>query len=235
MVSKQLLSRRRAEPLSRERVVETAIDILDAGGNAALTLRALADRLSTGPGAIYHHLANKRAVARAATASVIDAALSDGPLPADAAESVRELALRVFDAIDAHPWVGAQLALEPWQPAVVRLFEAIGTRLPDLGVPENEHFDSASALVNYVLGLAGQYAAGARLGRDESDRALVLRDIAEEWAHLDEAAFPFMRRMALHLSQHDDRAQFGAGIDLILDGIRARHPIERHRAAPDEP
>ncbi|WP_229889525.1 TetR family transcriptional regulator, partial [Streptomyces mirabilis] len=47
---------RREEPLSRQRIVEAAIGLLDTAGEGALTFRALAERLATGPGAIYWHV-----------------------------------------------------------------------------------------------------------------------------------------------------------------------------------
>src|SRR3954467_13184410 len=48
-------SERRTDALSKERIVETAIEILDAEGENALTFRALTTRLATGAGAIYWH------------------------------------------------------------------------------------------------------------------------------------------------------------------------------------
>jgi Tetracyclin repressor-like, C-terminal domain len=117
------------------------------------------------------------------------------------------------------PWAGAQLSREPWQSAVLQIFESVGGQLQALGVPQRAQFDCASALVNYVLGLAGQYAAGARLLAPETDRSVFLATVAARWAQLDPAQYPFMRQMATQLREHDDREQFLAGIDLILAGI----------------
>ena len=47
--------------------MDVAIEILDAGGEAALTFRTLAARLETGSGAIYWHVANKDELLAAAT------------------------------------------------------------------------------------------------------------------------------------------------------------------------
>ena len=52
-------TQRRTDALSKERIIETAIEILDTEGESALTFRALAARLATGSGAIYWHVANK--------------------------------------------------------------------------------------------------------------------------------------------------------------------------------
>ncbi len=150
---------------------------------------------------------------------------------AEPREAIRAIASGVFDAIDAHPWVGAQLSREPWQSAVLRIFEGVGGQLGALGVPEPAQFDCASALLNYVLGLAGQYAAGRRLLAPDTDRTAFLADVAARWAQLDPAQYPFMRRMAAQLREHDDRQQFLAGIDLILAGTATVRPSAANRPA----
>ncbi|GAA5053115.1 TetR family transcriptional regulator [Streptomyces similanensis] len=215
---------RRADALSKRRIVEAAIAILDAEGERALTFRALAARLATGSGAIYWHVANKDELLAAATDDVIARVMTDAGDGTGPREAVRAIALGMFDAIDVHPWVGAQLSRAPWLTAMPRIFEGIGSRLQALGVPEEAWFDSTSALVNYVLGVAGQNAANARLHGPGTDRAAFLGAIAEQWERLDAARYPFVRRLAGRLADHDDREQFLAGIDLILTGIEAALP-----------
>jgi AcrR family transcriptional regulator len=219
MAAKTQRTERRADALSKERIVEAAIEILDTDGESALTFRALSARLATGSGAIYWHVANKNDLLAAATDDVIARVMTEVVGGAEPREAIRAIALGVFDAIDAHPWVGAQLSREPWQSAVLQIFESVGGKLLALGVPERAQFDCASALVNYVLGLAGQYAAAARLLAGVADRSAFLATVAARWAQLDPAEYPFMRQVATQLRDHDDREQFLAGIDLILAGI----------------
>jgi AcrR family transcriptional regulator len=219
MAAKAQRAERRSDALSKERIVEAAIEILDSDGESALTFRALSARLATGSGAIYWHIANKNELLTAATNDVIARVVTDVAGDAAPREAIRAIALGVFDAIDAHPWVGAQLSSEPWQSAVMHIFEGIGAQLQALGVPERAQFDCASALVNYILGLAGQYAAAARLIAPDTDRAAFLGAIAARWARLDPAEYPFVRQIAAQLPEHDDREQFLAGINLILAGI----------------
>ena len=212
---------RRGDSLSKQRIVGAAIEILDAEGEDALTFRALAAHLSTGAGAIYWHVANKSELLAASTDDVIARVLAEVPGDADPQDTIRAIALGVFDAIDARPWIGAQLSQEPWQQAVLRIMEGFGAQLEALGVPENDLFNDASALLNYVSGLAGQYAARARLEARERTRTDFLATIADQWVRLDPAQYPFLHRVAGQLPEHDDRDQFLAGIDLILAGIAA--------------
>jgi AcrR family transcriptional regulator len=221
MATKGQRAKRRTDALSKERIVEAAIEILDADGERALTFRALTARLATGSGAIYWHVASKSELLTATTNDVIARVMTGVVNGAEPREAIRTIALGVFDAIDAHPWVGTELSREPWQSAVTEILEGIGGQLLALGVPERAQFDCASALVNYILGLAGQYAAGARLLAGQTDRSAFLATIAAQWAQLDPAQYPFVHRVAAQLPEHDDHEQFLAGIDLILGGIAA--------------
>jgi AcrR family transcriptional regulator len=213
---------RRQEPLSRERIVEAAVELLDTVGEGGLTFRALAERLATGPGAIYWHVAGKTELLGAATDAVVAITIARDDTDATPQEVIRALALGVFDAIDAHPWVGTQLARTPWQPPMLRVFERIGREVQALQVPAAARFTSASALVNYILGVAGQNAANARAHQPDTSRAEFLDVVAAEWAELDPDQYAFIRSVAGRLREHDDRAEFLAGIDLVLAGITAR-------------
>ncbi|WP_055528818.1 TetR/AcrR family transcriptional regulator [Streptomyces graminilatus] len=211
---------RREEPLSRERIVEAAIELLDTAGEAGLTFRALAQRLATGPGAIYWHVTGKDELLGAATEAVVADAMAagvTGPTPRDA---VRSVALGVFDAIDAHPWIGTQLARAPAQSPLLRIFEHLGRQVQALGVPHAAHFTAASTLLNYVLGVGGQNAANARSSqRQDTTRAEFLGEVSTAWSNLDPEEYAFTRSVAGQLRDHDDREEFLAGIDLILAGI----------------
>jgi len=219
MAVKNKRAERRTDALSKERIVEAAIEILDADGENALTFRALSARLATGAGAIYHHVASKDALLATATNGVVSRVVADVDRGTDPRAAIRALAVGMFDAIDAHPWVGTELSREPWQFASLQLLEGFGQQVMALGVPARARFDCASALLNYVLGLAGQYAAGARLLAGVTDRATFLATVAARWAQLDPGEYPFVRQVAAQLPGHDDREQFLAGIDLILAGI----------------
>lgn len=209
---------RRADALSKARIVEAAIEILDARGEAALTFRALATQLATGSGAIYWHIADRNDLLAAATADVLARALAKVGRQEEPRAAIGAIALAAFDAIDAHPWAGAHLSREPWHSVVGEIFERIGGWLQPLGVPVDAQFDCASALTNYILGVAGQNAANARTLPGGTDRKTWLETIATGWIHDDPESRPFLRRVAAQLSEHDDRQQFVAGVDFILAG-----------------
>src|ERR1700729_1452604 len=100
MATKSERAERRADALSKERIVEAAIEILDAAGESALTFRALAARLATGSGAIYHHVPGKDELLTAATDEIITRALTGAAGAGEPRAAIRATALGVFDAID---------------------------------------------------------------------------------------------------------------------------------------
>ena len=214
----------RGEPaLSRERIISAAIDLLDTSGESGLTFRALAAQLATGAGAIYFHISDKGDLLGAACDSIVVQALATADTHAAPQERLRAIGLALFDAIDAHPWVGAALSDAPGTMPTVRILESVGQQVQALGVPDDALWAATSALLSYILGVAGQNAANARLGQARNIvREDFLHQLANRWGQLDAAAFPFTRAVAAQLPLHDDRADFLAGIDLILVGIAAR-------------
>ncbi|HEY2265594.1 MAG TPA: helix-turn-helix domain-containing protein, partial [Streptosporangiaceae bacterium] len=144
MAARTKRAERRTDALSKERIVEAAIEILDADGENALTFRALSARLATGAGAIYHHVASKDALLATATNGVISRVVAEVDREAEPRAAIRALAVGMFDAIHTHPWVGTELSREPWQFATLQLLEGFGQQIMALGVPARAQFDCAS-------------------------------------------------------------------------------------------
>lgn len=222
MVKKTRVTQRREASLSRDQIIDASIALLDAGGESGLTFRALAERLATGPGAIYWHIDNKSDLLTASCDAIIARVTHVTPGNAAPEETIRCVALAVFDAIDAHPWVGSALTHAAGKLPMVRILERIGQPLHALGVPDARHWTTVSALLNYVLGVAGQNAANMQLAREQRlERASFLHEVSTVWAQLDPDAFPFTRSVARQLPGHDDRDDFLAGIDFMLRGIQS--------------
>jgi AcrR family transcriptional regulator len=222
---------RREKSLSREQIIEASIELLDGNGEGGLTFRTLSERLATGHGAIYWHIANKSDLLTAACDAII-ARTMNAPLVSVTSgatttqATIRLLALAMFDAIDAHPWIGSALTRAPGQSPMVRIVERIGQQIRALGVPKKEHWVTVSALLNYILGVGGRNAANGQFARTQGpDRSDFLEAVSTAWSQLDPEEYPFARSVAGQLCSHDDRKDFLAGIDLILRGIGSPHRI----------
>jgi hypothetical protein len=100
-------------------------------------------------------------------------------------------------------------------------------QLHHLGVTGTALSDAGAALVNYVLGAAAQYAAGARRVPDAAARKEYLEGLAAEWAQHD--PHPLVQESASLLREHDDREQFLAGVDIFLAGVSSQDSARHAR------
>jgi AcrR family transcriptional regulator len=209
---------RRSDALTKARIVQAAVGLLNDGGVDMLTFRALAVHLSTGAGALYHHVANKSDLLAAAADEVMADVLSTVG-DDDPSNGIRALMVGVFDAVTSHPWLGTQLVAAPWQPAVLRLFDRVGSELTTLGVPERAQFDAASVLVHHMLGVASQYDAGLRLTELNLGRQAFIESTISPLVEADSKGHPLLSRISQQITEHEDRGQFHAGVEIILAGI----------------
>jgi AcrR family transcriptional regulator len=229
MAKKARSSPRREESLSRDRIIEASIELLDSDGESGLTFRALSERLETGPGAIYWHIANKSELLIAACDAVVARTLVETVVVTTPEATIRAVALCLFDVIDEHPWVGSALTSAAVLSPIVRILERIGQQIRVLGVPDKQQWAAVGALMAYILGVSRQNAANGQLARTQGlDRSDFLASVSTAWSQLDPEEYPFTRSVAGRIRDHDDRVDFLAGLDLILKGIDS--PRHRRRA-----
>ena len=190
------------------------------GGEEGLTFRALSERLATGAGAIYWHIANKSDLLAAACDAVVEPAIDGTALVTSPEEAIRAVALGIFDAIDEHPWVGSAITSSLAMSSVVRILEPLGQQVRALRVPDAQQWTAVSTLMAYILGVSKQNAANGHLARTRGlDRLDFLNTVAAAWSQLDHKQHPFVRSIAKRLPEHNDRVDFIAGVDVILKGI----------------
>ncbi|MGX6397394.1 TetR/AcrR family transcriptional regulator [Rothia kristinae] len=154
--------------LTRERILETARDLLRSYGLGDLSMRRLATELGVAPGALYYHVRSKQELlSLLATRLLADAARPE-EIPQDPREIAEELtatALSVLAALnevtDAPEVVSIALALYPES---VPQRERIRRLLLTAGLPPRRAQWGAGLLLATVLGLAQQ----------AQDRALML-------------------------------------------------------------
>ena len=90
-------------PLTRERVLSTAVALADQGGIESLSMRKLAQALDVVPMALYRHVANKDELLNA----LVDVVIEEIDPPLEGAEWRKALRARILSARRAllrHPW-----------------------------------------------------------------------------------------------------------------------------------
>src|SRR5262245_28141045 len=175
----------------RDEVLQAALELLDEVGLDDLTTRRLADRLGVRAGALYRHFANKRALLDAMVERIAAQGL-DRPLPlGDWAEQVGALAATLREGMLAHR-DGALLVATCRTPGPAAV--ASFQRFMD------------------VLQTAGATADTAALGVDTILCYINGFTIEEQARRINPAA---------RSSRADRDRAFQAGLDLLIDGLRA--------------
>ena len=178
-------------PLTRERIVTTALAIVDAEGEKALSMRRLGTELGVDPMAVYHYVPNKNALLDAiveAVMSEIDLGVDD-PL-ASTEERVLCAARAYRDAMLAHAnALPIVLSRGPRTPAAMRPVELLIGILRDAGLPPNQAMAGMNAIAATVRGTVAMVAdeSGDQPNAEDLE-ALAETFPAEEFPYLREAA-----------------------------------------------
>ncbi|QLQ35196.1 TetR/AcrR family transcriptional regulator C-terminal domain-containing protein [Micromonospora robiginosa] len=203
-------ARARPEP-SRDRVLRTAVALADAGGLAAVTLRAVAAELGVATLALHRHLRGRDELILA----MADAALADSPLPAVEPTGWRArlevLARAQWAVYRRHRWLPHVITIARPQPlphGMAHTDRALRATA-GLGLDRNTRWHVAITLMTYVKGVAVNLEAGAQAVQDTG-----LTD--EEW--VDRQQDTFQRLMAGGGLATMDALTAG-GVDLDLETV----------------
>lgn len=205
-------SRGNADPqepaLSRERIVATAIGLLDAYGVGGLTMRGLADALGSGVMSLYWHVSNKEDVLDLALDSVFAYRAPPQPAGSDWRSEVVHLVEDWRASMLRHPWSAALLPRRALGPNILGRLELLSRTLSGAGVADADLNVALWSLWNYVMG-----ATITRASFDVSDA-----DRAATQQRLAQLSLPTIERSRLLLDNDWDGA-FRKGLDFLLDGL----------------
>src|SRR5215218_6800099 len=123
--------------LSREAIVEAAIELLDREGIARFSMRRLAESLGTGAASLYWHVSGRGQLFEMIVDRFVERTGAHELAGADWTEQVRDWAHKVRSIERAHPWLTAPEAdIFPTGPNVIAQTEGLIGALRAGGVPE---------------------------------------------------------------------------------------------------
>jgi AcrR family transcriptional regulator len=217
------------DTLTRDQIVEAAIELLDAEGLEGLNMRALGKRLGSAPTAMYWHVGSKWELVTLAG----DRVWNEITLPDLASTDWRTAATSV--ATDLR----AMLIRHPWWLQVFGSYAVYGpgkSRHDDhnLAIYEAAGFSGAAAelaatavfmfVLGSSIGIAAEAALTRKLRREGDDAQARVREIL---ARAGETAMQFPRLRARmdgvstsYGGAHENT--FELGLQAILDGLEAR-------------
>jgi len=212
-------SRRHREPLTRERILATALAIADAEGVDALTMRRLAQRLGVEAMSLYHHVAGKRELL-GGIAELVVRQIELPPPDGDWKSSVRACAISAHAVLRQHPWApNVLMSTDAIVPSRLAMIDALLARLGDARLPAETLDLAYHALDSHILGFTlweAGYSQGLREMPSGGYEAIARELGLDRYPNLAEHA-------AWHFAGTGRQAKpaYEFGLDLILDGIEA--------------
>ncbi|MEV4457876.1 TetR/AcrR family transcriptional regulator [Microbispora sp. NPDC049633] len=206
---------REAPPLSRDRIVEEAVALLDEEGADRLTMRRLAERLGTGSTTLYWHLKTKDDVLDLALDAIFAAVEIPGEAGRDWRADVTALVTGWRAVLLDHPWSAALLGRPMLGPNVLARSEFLYATLVKAGVAEPHLTAAAYGLSNYVIGSALMQTTWTARGKHAARQAA--RDLFR--ARSDD--YPVLAAHGPLVADGDWDTSFTLGLDWLLDGIQA--------------
>jgi AcrR family transcriptional regulator len=205
-----------------DRIVDAAIDVADAEGLDALSMRRLAKELDTGTTSLYRYVTDKEELLEL----MADAVNGDEPFP----EALRSDWRAAFEAVGRsfrqqmldHPWLAAEIASRPAiGPNMLRVADSV------LGVAAGMAPDLTAA--NAIVATLLRYVRGAvaeELAEIEAQRRTGMTEI--EWRQsiapyvrsvLESGQHPSFKAVVVEAKDLTHEEQFEFGLARVLDGF----------------
>src|ERR1700737_717862 len=203
---------RRRGGVTVDDVVAAAIDIVDREGVDALTIRRVAEACGLSPMGLYRHVRDKDDLLD----RVVDAVLGPGLRDLDASGSWDQQLADLFRYVRRllldHPGVAVLCVLRPTPVVgVARFFSRVLAALAEGGFTGTDAVHAFDTLLMFMFG-----SVLWDIPRTTTD----IRERLVAVAIGDEAATQIIER-ANELSQREPTEYFEAGLNTILDGLRA--------------
>jgi AcrR family transcriptional regulator len=206
-------------PLSRERVLETAVTLADRHGLEWLSMRKLAEELQVAAMSLYYYVPNKVELIDGMI-DIVFGEIEPPSLELDWKTAMRRRAISTREALGRHRWaVGQMEGRSTHGPANLRLHDAVLGCLRAAGFSLEMTVHAYSVQDAYIYGFALQetdmspetsddFAAVAEQQMD------TYKHVLADYPHLIEVVGGYVAKAG-----YDYATEFLFGLDLILDGL----------------
>ncbi|GLY48896.1 TetR/AcrR family transcriptional regulator C-terminal domain-containing protein [Lentzea sp. NBRC 102530] len=199
------------EPLTRDRIVDAAVRLIEREGVEAVSMRRLASELGAGTMSLYNHVPNKAVLVDLAAERIMADARPYHVDSDDWRDHIRAHARAVRELARRHPRAFVLLATRRLSSeAGFRTIEAALLNFDRAGFRGRIAVGMMRAMVSYLLGtLMREVATSPELG------GIAL----SQYADVDVSAFPLSAGVIGELATYDHDQEFECGLELLIAGL----------------
>ena len=206
-----------ASRLTRGQIVQAALDVADAEGLEAVSIRRVALDIAVRPMSLYTHIASKDDLVALMLNEVSGRLLAPEPLPSDWRAALTSIARRAFDAYVKHPWMVQAFGRGTRTgPNMLRRAEQSAAAVAGLDL------DPADAWI--ALSIVHEWTLGHAL------HVVTLREdlqLESQMRSADPTEFPRMSDVFSAGREQSQETAFEAALEVVLDGIEHRFVASR--------
>lgn len=211
--------------MTRDAIVAAALEILDAEGLDGISMRRVAEKLSTGPASLYQHVSNKDELLE----QLLDHVMAEVELPEpdrDDWQTPLKQMLRAMRAIlSSHRDIAyVTMGRIPTGPNALRVAERLLLILRTGGVPDRVASYAVDTLALFVGAVSYEESIQTRhMGPTVEDALAYVEQVHDYFAALPADRFPSLVAMARDLTAFEEEpdARFEFALDVNVQGIAA--------------
>lgn len=219
MPNAQKFAGKRRQRLTRERVIEAAVRIMDQEGLDALTMRRIGRELGVEAMSLYNHVLDKDDILTGICEHVL--ARFRVPYVEDWAEAARLGAREYRRLLREHPNVITLMTGQKGaftNPESLRGYEFALDVFARAGLTGAEGVQAFHAFGGFILGFV-MFEMGLTLAGEDAQDAQGHEAMARLVGSAD---LPRLREALPYFIECDDDEQFEFGLELLIEGLRAR-------------
>ncbi|MEU8695251.1 TetR/AcrR family transcriptional regulator [Streptomyces sp. NPDC048665] len=229
-------------PLSRERIVEAALTVLDRHGLDGLSMRQVAAELGVAVSALYAHVSSKDDLLELMYTRLFDGYALPAPDPERWQEQLRDFARAWRRRLLSHrDMARISMGHVPFTAELLPHVEALLAIFRTAGLPDRIAAEAGDLISTYIDGFVLEEGMwrdrAARHGGGASPARPDWQEMADEMLHyfasLPARDFPHLRALSGLMVTDSSDERFDIGLEIILRGLASYLPAPGADAAPD--
>jgi AcrR family transcriptional regulator len=210
---------RPAKPaLTRQGIIDAALEILSEEGIDKVTMRRLAAVLDTGPASLYVYVRNTEDLHAQMLDALLRPVVAAVPAQGSWRERLKALLTSYLDLLSRHPKIARMaLSTQPSGSNYLDLVEAVLSLLGEGGVDDQAAAWGLDLLLLYPTAIAVEHSGPKTAGQEAEERSALAKSIAEA----DPERLRRVLALGEQLTSGDAATRTDWALDVLIDGLIA--------------